>query len=95
MSGEDVFRMEAKAGCNVLDIAAAFGSKIAYMGNINVVPLSTNDPAKVEAEILPKLNRIKEMRVPYIFHSDHSIPPDISFDTYKYALKLLRDNWEY
>lgn len=87
--------MEAKAGCNVLDIASTYGNKIAYMGNMNVVPLSTNEPLKVEAEILPKLNALKKMRIPYIFHSDHSIPPDINLSTYKYALELLRENWEY
>lgn len=38
--------MEAKAGCNVTEIAKTYGRKISYMGNINVVPLSTNDPRR-------------------------------------------------
>ena len=87
--------MEAKAGCDVIQLAQVYGSTLAYMGNINVVTLSTNDPAKVEAEIVPKLAKLKEMRIPYVFHSDHSITPDVSLSTYQYALKLLRENWTY
>ena len=87
--------MEAKAGCNVIEIAKTYGNKLAYMGNINVVPLSTNDPAKVREEVLPKLKAMKEMRISYFFHSDHSVPPSVHLKTYEYALKLFRENNRY
>jgi len=87
--------MEAKAGCNVIEIANTYGTKISYMGNINVVALETNDPKKVEEEIIPKLRKLKEMRIPYFFHSDHSIPPSINFRTYEYAVKVFRENNKY
>ncbi len=87
--------MEAKAGCDVVTIAREFGRKISYMGNVNVVPLSTNDRSQVDAEIIPKLKALKEMRIPYFFHSDHSVPPSINFDTYRYALDLLREHGMY
>lgn len=81
--------MEAKAGCNVIEIAKTYGRQLAYMGNINVIPLSTNDLKQVEVEILPKLKELKRMKIPYIFHSDHSIPPTVNLNTYKYALQLF------
>jgi len=87
--------MEVKAGCNVIEIAKTYGKKISYMGNINVVALNTNDPDKVKEEIVPKLKELKKMKIPYFFHSDHSIPPDIKLKTYKFALELLRENWYY
>jgi uroporphyrinogen decarboxylase len=87
--------MEAKAGCNVLELARTYGNKLAYMGNIDVVPLSTNDPEQVASEIVPKLRELKRMRVPYMFHSDHSVPPDVTFKTYQLALKLFRENSAY
>jgi uroporphyrinogen decarboxylase len=87
--------MEAKAGMNVVEIAKIYGSKIAYMGNIDVTVLSTNDREKVKGEIVPKLKAMKEMRVPYFFHSDHSIPPSIDLSTYQYALELYRSNSTY
>lgn len=87
--------MEAKAGCNVVEFARTYGNKLAYMGNINVVALGANDLPQVKDEILPKLTALKKMRIPYFFHSDHSIPPDVNFETYKYALELFRDGRSY
>ncbi|MCC6728120.1 MAG: hypothetical protein IT208_02150 [Chthonomonadales bacterium] len=87
--------MEAKAGCDVVQIASEFGSRLAYMGNIDVVALTTNDRDTVRDAVVPKLRRLKEMRVPYFFHSDHSIPPNVRLDTYGYALDLLREHGTY
>ncbi len=87
--------MEAKAGCNVIDIAKTYGNKLSYMGNIDVVALGTNDPVKVKEEIVPKLTAMKNMRIPYFFHSDHSVPPTINYKTYQYALELFRQNNRY
>ncbi|HSV74547.1 MAG TPA: uroporphyrinogen decarboxylase family protein [Chthonomonadales bacterium] len=87
--------MEAKAGCDVVELARTYGTKLAYMGNMNVVALSTNDRTVVEAEVAPKLAALRDMRIPYVFHSDHSVPPDIRLDTYRYALELLRVHGSY
>jgi uroporphyrinogen decarboxylase len=87
--------MEAKAGCNVIEMAKTYGNKIAYMGNIDVVELGKNNRAATEAAIVPKLKAMKELRAPYFFHSDHSIPPEVRLETYEYALELLRANWKY
>ena len=87
--------MEAKAGCNVVEFARIYGNKLAYMGNMNVVAWGTNDLQQVKDEVLPKLTALKKMRIPYFFHSDHSIPPDVNFETYKYALELFRDKRSY
>jgi uroporphyrinogen decarboxylase len=87
--------MEAKAGCDVVEFAKTYGNKLAYMGNINVVVLNTNDPLKIKEEILPKLKTLSKMRIPYFFHSDHSIPPTVTLETYKYALKLFGENCWY
>jgi uroporphyrinogen decarboxylase len=87
--------MEAKAGCNVVEFAETYGNKLCYMGNIDVTVLGTNDRAKVEAEVAGKVKRLKEMRIPYVFHSDHSIPPNVSFATYMHALSVFKENWRY
>jgi uroporphyrinogen decarboxylase len=87
--------MEAKARCDVVEFAKTYGNKLAYMGNINVVVLNTNDPLKIKEEILPKLKTLSKMRIPYFFHSDHSIPPTVTLETYKYALKLFGENCWY
>jgi len=87
--------MEAKAGCNVIDIAKTYGNTLSYMGNIDVVELGTNDPAKIKDEIVPKLTAMKQMRIPYFFHSDHSVPPTVTYKTYQYALELFNQHKQY
>jgi len=87
--------MEAKAGCNVIELARTYGNRISYMGNIDVVALTTNDRKTVEDEVVPKLRAMKEMRIPYFFHSDHSIPPNVNLKTYEYALELYRRECQY
>lgn len=83
--------MEAKAGCNVVEIAKIYGSKISYMGNIDIRVLETNNEEKIKQEIEYKVNNLKKMKIPYFFHSDHSVPPTVKFKTYKYAVDLFRE----
>ncbi|HEY3397187.1 MAG TPA: uroporphyrinogen decarboxylase family protein [Armatimonadota bacterium] len=87
--------MEAKAGNNVVEFAKEYGDKLAFMGNIDVTVLNTNDRAKVRAEIEGKLTALKQLRAAYFFHSDHSIPPDVRYETYQYALEVYRELREY
>ena len=90
-SGIDCLQpLEAKTGQHVVKLAESANRPIAFMGNLDVRAFETNDPKQVEAEVLPKLQAIREKRIPYIFHSDHSIPPTVGLDTYRYALELHR-----
>jgi len=84
--------MEAKAGCNVIEIAREFKDKIAFMGNIDVTVLNTNNKDKIKEEIEYKMKELKKLGASYVFHSDHSIPPDIKYYTYKYALEIFWQN---
>lgn len=87
--------MEAKAGVDVLQLADTYGNKLAYMGNINVQVLNTNDRDKVRAEVMRKMGGMIERRLPYILHSDHSIPPDVRMATYQYMLELHQEHGRY
>jgi uroporphyrinogen decarboxylase len=87
--------MEAKAGCNVIELAEEFGDRLAFMGNIDVTVLNTNDRDKVREEVAGKVEALKRLGAAYIFHSDHSIPPDICYDTYRYAVDLFRRHGSY
>jgi uroporphyrinogen decarboxylase len=84
--------MEAKAGCDVVEFAKTYGSRLAYMGNINVVELGTGDKNRIKEEVVGKVKALNEMRIPYFFHSDHSIPPTVTYDSYRYALDLFHAN---
>lgn len=87
--------MEAKAGVDVLALADTYGNRLCYMGNINITVLNTNDQAKVRPEVMRKMGGMIERRMPYVLHSDHSIPPDVRLATYEYMLGLHREHGSY
>jgi uroporphyrinogen decarboxylase len=87
--------LEAKAGQDVREFADAVGNSMAFMGNLNIRAFETNDMKTVESEVLPKLRDIKKKRIPYIFHSDHSIPRTVRLSTYQGALDMFWKNCAY
>jgi uroporphyrinogen decarboxylase len=89
-AGFDVIQpLEAKCEQDVRDLRAKHGKSIVLFGNMDVRKLS-GTRRDVEEEVLTKLEAVAH-EGGYLFHSDHSIPPTVSFENYQYALKLVRD----
>jgi uroporphyrinogen decarboxylase len=80
--------LEAKARMDIRQLCPRYGDRLAFFGNIDAMVLSTNDPGKIEAEIASKLAAGKAKRS-YMYHSDHSIPPAVTWETYRFVIKLL------
>lgn len=87
--------MEAKAGMDVLELAEQHKGELAFMGNIDAVILNRNDPDEVRQHVTEKVSALRERGVPYIFHSDHSIPPGVEMKTYQLALEAFRREGTY
>ena len=87
--------LEVKAGMDVGRLARSATRRIAYIGGMDVRAFETNDPARLEAEVLPKLAAIRRARVPYICQSDHSIPGTVRLSTYRHARELFRQQGRY
>ena len=93
-AGVDMYNpLEAKAGLDVVDLKRRFGRRLGFNGNINVQALETNDRGKVRREVLRKLNAAKGGG--FIFQSDHSVPDTVDFETYDYAMELVREHGKY
>ena len=75
--------IEVKSGMDLLRIHRMYGEKIALMGGIDITALNTNDKEKIDRELESKIPVVKN-GYGYILHSDHSIPPDVSYDTLRY-----------
>jgi uroporphyrinogen decarboxylase len=56
--------------------------------------MSDPDPTAAEREIAGKITAAK-VGGGYIYHSDHSIPNDVSFEQYCRVLELVRKYGEY
>jgi uroporphyrinogen decarboxylase len=84
--------MEARAGNNVIEYSRLY-KKISFLGNINADILSTSKE-RIFEEISTKIKGVKESKR-YLFHSDHSLPPTISFENYEYAIEVAREFGKY
>ena len=80
--------LEAKARMDVRELAPSVGDRLTLFGNIDVMTMSTNDLEKIEAEIVEKFAAGMARRC-YIYHSDHSVPPAVSWETYQGIMKLV------
>jgi len=81
--------MEVKAGMDLLRLKKLYGDKIALMGGMDVRPLVANDRKAIQAELDRKL--LPAMAGGgYCLHTDHSIPDQVEYETYKFFLEYGR-----
>ncbi|PIZ17229.1 hypothetical protein COY51_00830 [Candidatus Desantisbacteria bacterium CG_4_10_14_0_8_um_filter_39_17] len=85
--------LEARAGNDVRIYKKQYDNKITFFGNISADILSL-DKEKIREEVESKVSIAKE-RGGYIFHSDHSVPPSVSFQNYKFAVETAREIGKY
>ncbi len=88
-AGFDCFHpIEAKAHMDIRQLCPKYGDKLAMLGNIDVMVMATNDMEQIEAEIASKFAAGKATRG-YVYHSDHSVPPSVSWQTYQQIIELV------
>ena len=76
--------MEVKAGMDLPHLAAEFGDRIAFCGGIDIRIVAANDRSRLEEELKRKIVPVLEQGGGYLLHSDHSIPPEVEYDTLKW-----------
>ena len=80
--------LEAKAGVDIRTLCPKYGRQLAFFGNIDVMKMATNDLAAIEDEIKAKF--VAGMATKgYIYHSDHSVPPQVSWKTYQAIMQMV------
>jgi uroporphyrinogen decarboxylase len=82
--------VEVKAGMDLIELKAEHGDDIAFMGGIDVRAMADPDPAVIEHEIRSKIEVAKQGGG-YIYHSDHSVPKNVSFAQYLRVMELVRE----
>lgn len=86
--------LEAKAGMDLRRLGPRYGSRLTFFGNCDVMIYATNDLAAIEAEIAAKLAAGRATGS-YIYHSDHSVPPQVSWATYQAIIDLVDRHGRY
>jgi uroporphyrinogen decarboxylase len=88
--GLDVIQpLEAKSGLDVRKLRKTYGKRLTFFGNIDVRIMADGTDEELEAEIRDKLLSFKADGGGYIYHSDHSVPPEVSLDRFKRVLDLV------
>ena len=85
-----IMPLEVKAGNDILGLKKKFGDKLAFMGGIDVRAMAHPNPEVIEREISSKLPALKEGGG-YIYHSDHSVPNNVSFQQYCRVMELVAE----
>ena len=86
--------LEVKAGMDVRELKSAYGDRMAFMGGIDVRAMAAPDPRLIEAEIRSKFE-VAKRGGGYIYHSDHSVPKDVSFEQYRRVMDLVKECGQY
>jgi uroporphyrinogen decarboxylase len=87
--GLDVLQpLQVAAGMDIRELLPEFGEQLVLFGNIAAAAMS-GPPEPLEAEIREKVG-LGGQRGGYIYHSDHSIPPEVSFERYQQIMQWVR-----
>ncbi len=81
--------LEVKAGMDLAELKEQYGDKLCFMGGIDVRLMALDDPTPLEDEIKRKISLAKQGGG-YIYHSDHSIPKNVSFANYRRVIELVK-----
>jgi uroporphyrinogen decarboxylase len=81
--------LEVKAGMDLLELKPRYGDRIAFFGGINTLLMEHEDDAEIEREIATKF-AVAKKGGGYLYHSDHSIPTDVSLRKYRFVLECVK-----
>jgi uroporphyrinogen decarboxylase len=81
-----LYPFEVQAGMDVLAVRKKYGKQLRLWGGVDKRALA-HGPAAIDAE----LERIRPLIAEggYIPHTDHSIPPDVSYENFRYYTRRL------
>jgi uroporphyrinogen decarboxylase len=80
--------LEARLGLDVRVLKREYGSDLCFMGNIDATRMDGH-PTEIEAELREKIT-IARQGGGYIYHSDHSVPPTVSWERYHWVIDRVR-----
>ena len=80
--------LEVQAGLDTVELRGRLGENLAFYGNISARSMA-GPREKLEAELLRKIPLARQGG--YIMHSDHSVPPDVSFEQFSWMQRRAQE----
>ena len=88
--------MERKAKDNdPFVFAEKYGDKLTFIGGLDVRVFETNDRDIIRREVTHYIDVMKARGARLVFASDHSVPPTVRYDTYRYIVDVYREQMLY
>ena len=87
--------LEAKANCRAVDVAGKYAGRLAFKGGLDARILESGDPSLIKKEVAVLVDGMKELGARYIFGSDHSVSPKVSYDSFRWAVETYREHMFY
>ena len=87
--------LEVKAGMDLAQLVREFGAHLCFMGGVDVRTFFAEDERELENEVRAKLAIGMSNPGGYVFHSDHSIPTQVSFSRYARVVEIVREHGRY
>ncbi len=88
--------MERKAKDNdPFVFAERYGDRLAFVGGLDARVFESNDREIIRREVSAYIEGMKERGARLIFASDHSISPNMRYESYLYALEVYREHMLY
>jgi uroporphyrinogen decarboxylase len=75
--------IEVKAGMDLVRLKRRFGDRLSFCGGLDIRPMVANDRQGIQAELDRKLPAAMAGSG-YILHSDHSVPSEVQYETYRF-----------
>ena len=86
--------LEVKAGMDLIKLKKEYGYQLAFMGGIDVRKMADPNPKAIEEEIRTKIP-VAMKGGGYIYHSDHSVPDNVSFEQFRKCIELVHKYGRY
>jgi uroporphyrinogen decarboxylase len=83
--------LEVKAGVDLAALVREYGGRLCFMGGVDVRALYAEGEEEMAREVREKLGVGMASPGGYVFHSDHSSPPQVSLPRYTRIVELVRE----
>jgi uroporphyrinogen decarboxylase len=80
--------MEVKAGNDPLRIADGYGDRLTLIGGLDARILESGDRNLIRSGVTDLIEGMKRRGASYVYASDHSISPNVSYDDFLYSLEV-------
>ena len=84
------YPLKVNAGMDPAALRKKYGKDIILLGGIDKMPLIKGDKRAIKEEVMKKLPFLFSQGG-YIGGIDHGVPPDVSFESYRYYVGLVNE----